>query len=589
MNYDILWVILIMVGATALFITQIFSVEVTSMLVLGSLMALKLVTPEEAVSGFSNPATVTVASMFVLSYALKRTGFLTTLGNKLSSLNASPKSLLLLLTVTVGFFSAFVNNTGIIAIFIPLVAVLASKKKVPLSRWLIPISYAAQTGGVCTLIGTSTNLLVNSLYTQYGYYPISLFEMGQLGIILLLVVILYFFLFSTKLLPDREGEELVDTFEIKEYITEFSLLEDSPLIGKKAGETPLADKPNIRILKVLRGGHDLPDWKNQILKKGDLLLVEANLKETQNLKSLYKLEIPANFMLKDAMLSGEDLFLTQAIIAPRSSLIGKTLQTVWFQDRYHLVVLAIRRKFGTIWNKINKTRLQFGDALLVQGSKSAILRMKQDDDFIVIQEAETPPMEASKFFIPFAVIVAVVTVAAMGLMPIMVASILGAITLLVTRCIRASDAYKAIDWSVIFLLAGMIPLSIAITKSGAATAIADGILHFGKGNSPVLALALIYALTAILTEFMSNNATASLLTPIAISTALLLHVDPKPFVMAIAFAASTSFSTPVGYQTNAMIFTPGGYKYSDFLRTGIPLNVIFFLISVYLIPKIWPF
>jgi di/tricarboxylate transporter len=252
-------------------------------------------------------------------------------------------------------------------------------------------------------------------------------------------------------------------------------------------------------------------------------------------------------------------------------------------------VLAIRRKFGTIWNKINKTRLQFGDALLVQGSKSAILRMKQDDDFIVIQEAETPPMEASKFFIPFAVIVAVVTVAAMGLMPIMVASILGAITLLVTRCIRASDAYKAIDWSVIFLLAGMIPLSIAITKSGAATAIADGILHFGKGNSPVLALALIYALTAILTEFMSNNATASLLTPIAISTALLLHVDPKPFVMAIAFAASTSFSTPVGYQTNAMIFTPGGYKYSDFLRTGIPLNVIFFLISVYLIPKIWPF
>jgi di/tricarboxylate transporter len=589
MNYDIIWVILIMIGATALFITRIFSVEVTSMLVLASLMALKLVTPEEAVSGFSNPATVTVASMFVLSYALKRTGFLNTLGSKLATLQISSKGLLLLLTLVVGSFSAFINNTGIIAIFIPVVAVLALQKKIPLSRWLIPISYAAQTGGVCTLIGTSTNLLVNSIYTQYGYYPISLFEMGQLGVLLLVLVILYFLLFGSKLLPDREGEELVDTFEIKNYITEFGLLENSPLIDKKITETPLSEKQGIRILKILRQGKELLDWKNEPLKKGDLLLIEANLKEVESLKSLYKLEMPANFMLNDATFTGDDLFLTQVVIAPRSSLIGKTLQTVWFQDRYHLVVIAIRRQLGTIWSKLNKTRLQFGDALLVQGSKSAILRLKQDDDFIVVQEAETPPLEASKFFIPFAVIVTVVTVAAMGIAPIMVAAVVGAVTLLVTRCVRASDAYKAIDWSVIFLLAGMIPLSIAITKTGAAKAIASGILHLGEGSDPRIALALLYALCAILTEFMSNNATASLLTPIAISTALLLQVDPKPFVMAVAFAASTSFSTPVGYQTNAMIFTPGGYKYSDFLRTGIPLNLLFFIVSVYLIPKIWPF
>lgn len=589
LNYDVIWVILIILGASALFITQIFSAEVTSMLVLGSLMALKLVTPEEAVSGFSNPATITVACMFVLSYSLKRTGILEMAGIWVSKLASSPKLLLLSLMLIVGLFSAFINNTGVMAVFLPLAPILALKTKLPPSRWLIPISYATQAGGVCTLIGTSTNLLVNSLYIQNGYKSISMFEMGQLGVILIGVLTVYFLLFSKWILPDRPSEELVDTFELKEYITELLVLEKSPLLEKTLLESDLLKKGTLRILKIIRNQESLIDWKNVVIKTGDILLVEANIKEIRNVKSLYKLEMAPEFTLKDETLSGEDLFLTNVIIAPRSTLIGKTLQNIWFQDRYNLIVLALRRRLGTIWNKINRTRLQFGDALLIQGSKSAIDRLKQDDDFIVFQEAQPLPLEARKIFIPIIVIISVVAVAAFELLPIMVAGILGCLFLLITRCVRSNDVYRAIDWSVIFLLAGMIPLGIAISKSGAAQLIADNILRVSKGQSLYLSLAILYAVGAILTEFMSNNATAALLTPIALSTGVLLGVDPKPFVMAVAFSASTSFSTPVGYQTNAMIYTPGGYKYVDFIKSGVPLNLLFFLVSVYLIPKIWPF
>lgn len=588
-DLDIIWVILIMIGATALFIWQIFSVEVVSMIVLGSLMALNLVTPQEAVSGFSNPATVTVAAMFVLSYALKQTGALENIVARLEKLSKNPTLMLMMLMALVGAASAFINNTGVVAVFLPLAALLAEKCKTPLSRLLIPISYMAQAGGVCTLIGTSTNLLVNSLYMDAGYPSISMFEMGQLGVLLCACVILYFLLLGPWILPDRPSNQLVDTFDLKHYITELLVLEGSKLIGQKIPDTDLLDKGGVRLLKILRDNISFSAWKEEVVRQGDILLVETNLQELRNLKSAYNLEVAPEFDLKDETLKEDDKFLTNVIIAPRSTLIGKTLQNVWFQDRYNLIVIAIRRKLGTIWEKLNKTRLQFGDNLLVQGSKNAIERLSQDDDFIVFQEAKPTPMAASKFLIPIAVIISVVLAAAIGIMPIMVASILGCILLLITRCIRPSDAYRAIDWSVIFLLAGMIPLSIAITKSGAANLIADGVLYVSEGQSLAFTLAIFYAVAAILTEFMSNNATAVLLAPIAISAAVMLGVDPKPFVLAIAFAASTSFSTPVGYQTNAMIYTPGGYRYLDFVKSGVPLNLFFFVIVVYFIPKIWPF
>lgn len=589
LDLDVIWVILIMIGATVLFITQIFSIEVVSMLVLGSLLALNLVTPEEAVSGFSNPATITVAAMFVLSFSLNRTGVLETVGNQLSKLAKSPKLLMFMLMAMIGAFSAFMNNTGVIAVFLPLTAVLALKTKIPLSRWLIPISFVSQAGGVSTLIGTSTNLLVNSLYVDRGYAPITMFEMGELGVILTLIAIAYFLFFGHWILPNRKGQELVDAFELKDYITELLVMNTSPLIGQKIPESHLLDKRDLRILKIIREKQGISNWRDEPLQEGDILLVEATVKEIQKLKSPFKLEVASEFELRDETLKEEDKFLSNVVIAPRSSLVGKTLQNVWFQDRYHLIVIALRRQLGTIWQKLNKTRLQFGDSLLVQGSKEAIDQLKQDDDFIVFQEARPAPMNPSKFFIPIFVIIGVVGIASMGWATIMETSIWGCLVLLLTRCIRASDAFRAIDWSVIFLLAGMIPLSYAITKSGAAALIAEGILYASERQSFYVTLAIIYIVGTLLTEFISNNATATLLTPIAISAGIMLDVDPKPLIMAVAFSASTSFATPIGYQTNVMIFTPGGYKYIDFVKAGAPLNIIFMIVAIYLIPKIWPF
>ena len=588
-SLEIIIVLGILLIAVALFISERVPVDVVALMLLGTLLASGLVTAEEGFSGFASPATITVGAMFVLSAALHETGAVGFLGRALRKIGHSQPTFLLVVMLGTGLISAFVNNTAAVAVFLPLILASCARRKIAPSKVLIPLSYASQFGGVCTLIGTSTNLLVSALAVKAGYEAFTMFEFGKLGIILLIAGTIYFMTIGHRLLPHRRANELTEAYNLRDYITELRVLEESPLIGKAVRDTRLREEHDITVLEILRDGRKITLPLREVVQDGDILLVEGSIKEIMDLKDSKKLAIEADFKLSDASLDSDDSSLVEVLVAPRSKLIGTTLRQIDFRRRYRSVVLAIQRQERTLRQKLNRVSLQFGDAMLLRGPQEAIHQLRTDADFIVLQEVEAPALNKVRMRSALIILALTVGLAAMGIFPIHTTAILGIVALILTRCLSLENAYASIDWKVILLLAGILPLGIAMEKSGAAELISNTALGWVPVDSPVLALAVLYLLTAVLTETMSNNASAVLLAPIAISLAERLGVDPKPFLMAVCFAASTSFATPVGYQTNTMVYTPGGYKFADYLKVGIPLNLIFWGIAIVAIPLIWPF
>lgn len=589
MPWDMIAVFAVLLGAVVLFVSEKLPVDLVALLVLATLLLTGLVSPEEGISGFANPATVTVAAMFVLTAGLQKTGATAAVGRLLVRLARTPTIALLAVMAVAALASAFVNNTAAVAVFIPLVLAVAARRKTPASRLLIPLSYAAQFGGVCTLIGTSTNLLVSSISERAGHGAFSMFEFGRLGIALTIAGMLYFLLFSRWLLPDRAAASLPEVYHLGEYITELRVGEGSKYVGRSIRDSRLGEEHDVTVLRLLHGERKIWAPLDQPLAAGDVLLVRGRIPELMALKGTAGLELDPEFQLGRETLESDELKLVQALVAPRSRLIGRTLKELDFRSRYHALVLAILRRGQHLEQKLNAVRLQLGDALLLQARPQEIERLRADESFIVLDEVEGAAPRRHRAPLAIGILAAVVGVAALGLLPILVTAIAGVAALVLTRCLTLDEAYAAIDWKVIFLLAGVLPLGIAMERSGAARLIADGALGWAGELGPVALVAVFYLLTAVLTELMSNNATAVLLAPIAISTAVQQGIDPRPLLMAVTFAASTSFSTPVGYQTNAMVYNPGGYRYADFLRAGVPLNVVFWILSTLLIPRIWNF
>ena len=589
MTWEIVLVLAILAGAVALFISERFPIDLVALLVLGTLLAFGLVTPEQGFSGFSNPATVTVAAMFVLSAGLQKTGATAVLGRLLMRYGRNHFTALVVVMTTVGVLSAFINNTAAVAVFIPLVMIVANKRRVAASKLLIPLSYASQFGGVCTLIGTSTNLLVSAISQQAGYGAFSMFELSRMGLILFAAGTAYFLLFGRWLLPEREAQELSATYQLGEYITELRVGAGSPLIGTTVQESRLGEEHDVTVLRLLHGEEKIWAPLRQPMQEGDVLLVRGELQQLIGLRGSAKLELNVEFKLRDETLEPGDLRLVQALVAPGSRLVGHTLKDLDFRNRHKALVLAIQRRGETIRGKLNAVRLGLGDALLIQAPEDQIRLLRDHDDFIVLDEVDEPGMRRHKVPIVLAVITAVVGLAAFDVMPILVSSLLGCLALVLTRSIDLEEAYHAIDWKVVFLLAGILPLGLAMETTGAARLISELAIGTVGGLGPIALVAVFYLMTSILTEGMSNNAAAVLLAPIAISTAQQTGIDPRPLLMAITFAASTGFSTPVGYQTNTMIYNPGGYRYTDFLRTGVPLSIVFWVLSVIFIPRFWSF
>lgn len=589
MGIDIILVLIILVGALVLFALEIFSVDFVALGVMAALMGLSLVTPEQGISGFANTATITVMAMFILSAGLYRTGAIDLLTEKLLKYSGNSEvSQLLLVMVVVGPISAFLNNTAAVAILIPFAVKLAREHKRSPSRFLMPLSFTSQLAGVVTLLGTSTNILASSLSENLGVGAFNVFEFSHLGLIVMVVGLIYLLTIGRWLLPKREvEEEITERFHLKEYLSEVVITENSSYIDQTVVDLDLAKKFNIEVLDIIRNGHRLPlPLADHKMMAGDRLLIRTNTEKLLESDHQNDFDLQTASGLNATDVKGEDMELAELLIAPGSSLLGATLREINFRNRYGASVLAMSHHGENLGNRLPSTPLEVGDSLLIKAPLRVLQSLSGDPDFVMTNQMRQPPRR-DKIPIALGIIVGVVLLAALGIQPILVTAIEGSVLMVLTGCLRIRELHQAIRWDVIFLLAGIIPLGIAMQNTGADVMVADFVSGLGAFLPPIILLALFYLTTTILTELISNNATVILLVPIATATAMSLGLDPKAFILAIMFSASTSFMTPVGYQTNTMVFAPGGYKFLDFTRVGAPLNFILWIVSTLVIAWLW--
>jgi di/tricarboxylate transporter len=583
-----LWITLVvLVGAVVLFVSEKLPVDVVALLILGSLLVSGVVSPNEALSGFSSPATLTVAAMFVLSAGLQRSGTLRGVGELLARVRW-PWLLGLLMMLLVAFTSAFINNTAIVAIFLPLVISAVVARGLSPSKFLIPLSFAAQFGGVCTLIGTSTNLLVDSLARQAGQPGFALFEFASLGLWFVLAGILYMLVAQRFLLPDLGIPDSAADDHRGRYLVELRVPEKSSVIGRAGSVAIPVEAKDVFLLENFRDGRPLAQPRAETIMAGDRLLIRGDWNEVQRVRR--DLQLHHDRVARDLDGDpGDTRVHAEVMIAPGSPLAGKSLVQLRFGHVYRVRVHGMQRSGPQPRQPLDHIPLAVGDILLVDATASALEDLRSDPGVLLIGQREQPRVDLRRALLSLLIMAGAIGVAVLGWMPIVASSLLGCAALVMLRCLRPEEAYAAIDWRVIVLLAGVLPLGIALQKSGGADWVAQHALGWLSGYGPLVMLAAIYLLTATMTEVMSNNAAAVLVVPIAISTAEAMGVDAKPFLVAVAFAASTSFATPVGYQTNTMVYTAGGYRFADFPKIGIPLNLLFWAMAVLLIPRYFPF
>lgn len=592
MTIEILIVLIIVLLAIILFATEKIAVDLTAIIIMGILLLSGIITPDEGISGFSNPATITVGAMFIVSAALRQTGAVNYLGLISSRIFRFNFWIGLVGTmVTVGVVSAFINNTPVVAVFIPIILGVAMDNKLNPSKLLMPVSFASMFGGVCTLVGTSTNILVSAIAVQHGLEPFSMFQFSSLGIVFFATGILYMTLIGIRLLPKRSYEgELTEKYKTNNYLTDIVLLPNAKSVGTRLTESPLIEELDIDILEVIRDKQRLLRPLPQIdLQANDVLRVRCDVRQLQKLKNRIGIRFKSDLKLHDADFKSDDLMLVEAIIAPNSTLVAKTIKSTNFRNVFQANAVALRHR-GQLYNTaFSNTPLDAGDAILIEVRKENYGLLQNDPNFVVVSDVDWPKFRKRKIIPAFLITLGIILTATLNILPIMVSATIGCVLLIVTRCISLQDAYKAIEWNIIFLLGGILALGIALEKTGAAHLISGTIIESLGAFGPQAVLAAFFLLTTILTSFMTNNATAVLLAPIAIVTANTLNVSPIPFLMAVAFAASASFMTPVGYQTNTMIYGVGQYKFIDFIRTGAPLNFIFWILATVLIPVFFPF
>lgn len=589
MTLEIALVLGVAIIAILLFATEKLRIDAVALLVLSSLAILGLVNPGEALSGFSNQATITVAAMFILAAGLQNSGALSGIGRLLGKAK-SPFLFLVVLFGILAVVAPFVNNTAIVAVFMPLVMTAAAAIGMSASKALIPLSYVSQMAGVCTLVGTSTNLLVNAMARDLGHPGFSMFEFTPLGVICFITGCIYLLTIGRWLLPETRATELVEHYELGKYITELRVMPDSSLIGTSVGEAKLGEEFGVYVLELLRGEEKVWSPRSQTLEEGDILIARGDWSKLDELKNETGLEINSEFQLKQRTLEeGTQQVLTEVMIAPRSRVIGSTLAMLDRRWQHSATVLAVHRRGEVLRKQLKEVRLNVGDVLLMLTPESEMQALRKDTSVIVLSQRDQDKPMGWRAPFALATMVLVIGISAMGVAPIAITALIGAVAMTLAGCLEADEVYDAIDWRIIILLAGLLPLGIAMSQSGAAEFIVANTLGQVSSFGPLVVLAVLYLMALLLTEFMSNAAAAVILTPIGMSTATMLGVDATPFLIAVTFAASTSFATPVGYQTNTMVYSAGGYKFTDFIKVGLPLNLIFWVLGVIFIPVFWPF
>ncbi len=589
--------LLVIALAIILFVTEVISIDVVAIILMALLMLTGVVSISEGLSGFSNPATITVAFMFILSGALLKTGALQYVTHQLTRVFVKNIRLgIFLMMVLVAVISAFVNNTPVVAVFIPVVIQIANASKINPAKLLIPLSFASIMGGMCTLLGTSTNLLVNGIALREGVEEIGIFEMSLLALIMLVIGILYMVFIGYKILPSREAEsDLKEKFGLRDYITEIEILPGSKLVGIKILDSNLVRQLQIDILEINRSGtrFTLPPG-DFILNAGDVLKTRCSADKIRELKDQARVVPNSEMKIGDQDLGEGNSTLVEMVITSNASMEGQTLREADFRRRFRAAPLAIRHREEILRDNLYDVVLRSGDVILAEVKSHFVQALKQmeneqDAPFAIISEKRLEDFDRKGFWSTISLVTVMVICAAAGLVDIAAASITTVILLVLLGNISMKEAYESVNWKIVFVLAGVLSLGIAMKNSGLDNAIAS-LLTSNLGHmGPIFILSGVYLATSILTEVMSNNATAALMAPISITIAATLGVSPTPFLIAVMFAASASFMTPIGYQTNTMVYSAGQYKFADFIKVGFLLNILFWLISSFLIPVFFPF
>ncbi|MDB9314998.1 SLC13 family permease [Spirulina sp. CS-785/01] len=584
---DIALTLTILVFALIGFVTEILPPDIIALTVTVVLMIAGLVTPEEGISGFSSSATITVMAMFILSAGIAKTGaiqlvrdFLLQWGGK------NPRQQIFTMGLLVGPISAFINNTAVVAVFLPIIEDWCRKQQMSASRLLIPLSYASILGGMMTLIGTSTNILASGLAETLGYEQFTIFQFSKAGIFIFLIGMGYLTILAPRLLPQRKTsqESMTQEYGLKDYVSELIITPRSSLVGETVNSSEIQRKFDLDVLEIMRDKVRFAQpFSDKLLQAGDVLVVRSTREDLLKIREERGLEIFADVKFTqqplDSVLSSEEEKIAEVLILSNSRLIGTTLKEIRFRQRYNATVLAIRRGSELVKGRLGRIPLRFGDLLLVQGPKQSFIGLQTTRELLVLEQRDVEMLRQDKALIAVGIGLAVILLAAFNILPILVSALAGVIALILTKCLRPGEIYGAVRWDIIFLLAGLIPLGIAMENSGTTEWIADFLVSLGGGLSGYWVLVFFFFVTAVLTEILSNNASVVLMLPIAVKVAETLAFNPLAAMFAVIFAASNSYMTPIGYQTNTMVYGAGGYKFTDFTRIGAPLTLTLMFVA----------
>ncbi|MGB7247582.1 MAG: SLC13 family permease [Phormidesmis sp.] len=582
--------IVLTLGVTAialvLFIVEIFPADITALGVMVALILLKQVTPQEGIAGFSNPATITVMAMFILSAGVARTGVLQNASSWL--LQWGGKRLdqqIMTLGLIVGPMSGLINNTAVVSVFLPIVEDFCQQHRISPSKLLMPLSFATVLGGMITVIGTSTSVLASGLSAELGLGEFSLFQFTALGVITFVIGLAYLAIVAPRLLPNRQVDDrgLSQRYGMKEYVSEVVITPRSSLVGQTLQSSQLQRRFDVDVLELIRNNTHFPQpFADKTLEAGDILLARGGKQDLLKIRESEGLEILPDVQFGQKSWQGdvgEEEGIAEALVIANSNMIGSTLKDMRFRQRYNVTVLAIRRGQELLRDRMGRVPLRFGDLLLVQGPKQSLVGIQTSRNLLLLEQRDLETLRTGKANVALMIGLSVIVVAAVTDYPILVSALAGVVAMVLTGCLKPGELYQAVRWDVIFLLACLIPLGTAMQNSGATEWIASGLVQLGGDLSSYWLLTLLYVLTVLLTAVLSNNASVILLLPVGIQVANAVGINPFTVIFVITFAASNSFMTPIGYQTNTMVYAAGGYRFLDFLRVGGPLSLIMAIIT----------
>lgn len=598
MTFEIITVISLLFAALVLFGTEKLPVDVVGILLVIGLVLSGVLTVNEGLSGFGDNVIITIGGLFILTGGLIKTGLVDLIGRRLYKIAGNNEFVLTALIMGIAAVAASVlKNTTTTAMFLPVVIGLSERAKIPPSKLLMPLAFGAILGGSCTLIGTSTNLAVSGAMQRYGMEGYTMFELTTVGIIIVAVGMIYMLFFGNRMLPSRGGEDsFTEQYSIREYISELLVLPGSALVGKTLQEADLNRELDLNVLGIIRDNNQItsPESRERI-QMNDLLIVEGKLANILNIKTEAGLEIKADFKLNDEVLEGGEIELFEVMVMRDSSIAGQTLKHLKFRQNYDLTVLAINRHGETFLEKLSEVRLKFGDVLLVQGKRKKIEPLVIDGEMLLLEDVSAGSMRTEKrkwaltaFGLFLALSLTKVITGGLIDIPLAICVLLGVLLLLATKTIRHSELYSLIDFRLLVLIACMMSFGIAMEKTGTDKYLAGLIVEYFQQYGAVAVLAGFFALTVILTQPMSNQAAALVVLPVAIKTAIALGLNPRTFAVAVTFAASFSFITPLE-PACVLVYTPGRYKFMDFVKIGTILTIIVFVTAILLVPIFWEF